>query len=96
MRLFYVFFIFLVGCDANYYKIDQHYKLPPEMSDCRVYELTDDSSSRTLFVVRCDNQTTTNNIHSCGKGCTQNTSATVDNIQGDQRPALLLEKHELE
>ena len=84
MKLFCVFFIFLVGCDANYHDVTQHYKLPQEMSDCSLYELNDDSSSRTLFVVRCDNQTTTNNIHSCGKGCTQSTSVTVDNIQGDQ------------
>jgi hypothetical protein len=84
MKLFYVFFIFLVGCDANYTDVKQHYKLPPEMSSCSLYELKGDSSVRTLFVVRCDNQTTTNNIHSCGKGCTKRTDVTVDNIQGDQ------------
>ena len=85
MRLFYVFFIFIVGCDANYSDVKQHYKLPPEMSDCRLYELNGDSSSQTLFVVRCNNQTTTNNIHGCGKSCKQSTNVTIDNTQGDQQ-----------
>lgn len=79
MKRLLILALFITGCDASYSDVKQHYKLPPELKDCHVYQLVGDSSSRTLFVVRCPSQTTTNNIQSCGKSCSKSTDVTVDN-----------------
>ena len=73
--------LLLYGCDASYSDVKQHYKLPDDLSDCKIYELNGDSSSRTLYVVRCAEQTTTGEQHSCGKGCVRKSSVTVDNYK---------------
>ena len=73
--------LLLYGCDASYKDVKQHYKLPDDLSDCKIYELNGDSSSRTLYVVRCAEQTTTSEQHSCGKGCINKNSVTVDNYK---------------
>ena len=73
--------LLLCGCDASYKDVKQHYKLPDDLSDCKIYELNGDSSSRTLYVVRCAEQTTTDDSHNCGKGCTKTNSVTTDNYK---------------
>ena len=73
--------LLLCGCDASYKDVKQHYKLPDDLSDCKIYELNGDSSSRTLYVVRCAEQTTTADRHNCGKGCTKTNSVTTDNYK---------------
>ena len=73
--------LLLCGCDASYSDVKQHYKLPGDLSDCKIYELNGDSSSRTLYVVRCAEQTTTSEQHGCGKGCVRKNSVTVDNYK---------------
>lgn len=81
MKRLLILALFITGCDASYSDVKQHYKLPPELKDCHVYQLDGDSLSRTLFVVRCPSQTTTNNIQSCGKSCVHETDISVDNIK---------------
>ena len=73
--------LFLCGCDASYSDVKQHYKLPDDLSDCKIYELYGVASSRTLYVVRCAEQTTTSEQHSCGKGCVSKRSVTADNYK---------------
>ena len=73
--------LLLCGCDASYSDVKQHYKLPDDLSDCKIYELYGGASSRTLYVVRCAEQTTTSEQHSCGKGCDSKSSVTADNYK---------------
>ena len=73
--------LFLCGCDASYRDVKQDYKLPNELSDCKIYELYGGASSRTLYVVRCAEQTITSEQHSCGKGCVSKRSVTADNYK---------------
>ena len=69
--------LLLCGCDASYKDVKQHYKLPDDLSDCKIYELNGDSSSRTLYVVRCAEQTTT----SVAVKDVSKSSVTVDNYK---------------
>ena len=71
----------LCGCDASYSNVKQDYKLPEDLSDCKIYVLNGGASSRTLYVVRCAEQTTTSEQHSCGKGCVSKRSVTADNYK---------------
>ena len=71
----------LCGCDASYSDVKQDYKLPEDLSDCKIYELYGGTSARTLYVVRCAEQTTTSEQHSCGKGCVSKSSVTADNYK---------------
>ena len=73
--------LLLCGCDASYSDVRQHYKLPDDLSGCKIYELDGDASSRTLYVVRCADQTTTSEQHSCGKGCVRKSSVTAENYK---------------
>ena len=73
--------LFLCGCDASYSDVKQDYKLPDELSDCKIYELYGGASAITLYVVRCAEQTTTIEQHSCGKGCVSESSVTADNYK---------------
>jgi len=57
--------------------ITNDYKLPPELSDCRIYEM-DSKYNRDLYVVRRPMQTTTSEHHSCGKNCVRKTEITTD------------------
>lgn len=71
--------VFLTGCEPTHYEdADSSYKLPPEMSDCKVFKLISESD-RNLYVIRCPTQTTTSETHSCGKRCTENNDLTIKN-----------------
>lgn len=63
----------LTSCTPSYDDNTGDYKLPPELSDCKIYELN--ANLKNLYVVRCpDSQVTTTT--SCGKGC--NRSVTIN------------------
>lgn len=71
--------VLIVGCQPTHYEdADNSYKLPPEMSDCKVFKLIS-SNDRNLYVVRCPTQTTTSETHNCGKNCTQHNDITIQN-----------------
>lgn len=72
----YLFLIFLTIACSPYNKTQKDYSLPPELSDCKVFIISD--GLKDLFVVKCPNaDTTTSWTRNCGKGCTRTEHATV-------------------
>jgi len=69
----------LVGCgDKSYTDDSENYKLPPELSACKVYYLGQGGLQTGITVVHCPRaDTTTSYTQSCGKGCTRHINTTV-------------------
>lgn len=67
--LFIVVTILLTGCQPST-EVKTNYKVPPELSDCKFFEMYD--GSRTAIVVRCPNSSTSVSKRvSCGKSCSR-------------------------
>lgn len=59
--------ILLTGCQPTT-EVKTDYKVPPELSDCKFFEMYD--GNRTAIVVRCPNSSTSVSRRvSCGKSC---------------------------
>lgn len=63
----YLLLIFLVAC-SPYHKQKPDYSLPPELKDCKVFEIYD--GDQELYVVKCPSeQPSITWIKNCGKNC---------------------------
>jgi hypothetical protein len=61
--------IFLAIACSPYHKPRVGYSVPPELSDCKIFTISD--GWKELYVVKCPNaDTTTSWTRSCGKNCT--------------------------
>ncbi|SOK58886.1 Phage protein [Yersinia phage fHe-Yen9-03] len=54
----------LSGCDGKSENRTEKYDLPTELKDCQIYKLTSNSTSKTLYVVRCPNSSTQTTFNS--------------------------------
>lgn len=52
----------LTGCDSNTSSITHRYVLPPELSKCKIYDMSNGTNS--IKVVHCPNSTTTTSYRS--------------------------------
>jgi hypothetical protein len=63
------------GC-SPYSKQKTEYPLPPELKDCKIYNISDGNAD--LYVVVCPNATTSTSwSESCGKNCTKTTHVNL-------------------
>jgi hypothetical protein len=61
----------MYGC-SPYSREKTEYPLPPELKDCKIYNISD--GNEDLYVVVCPNATTSTSWSvSCGKNCTKTT-----------------------
>lgn len=51
--------LLLAACDAGYADVKNKFYLPPELSDCSVYKLMEDSSGLRYTVIRCPSSSVT-------------------------------------
>lgn len=72
----YILLIFLsIACSPSY-KHMPDFALPPELQECKVFNISD--GNKDLYVVRCPNsEVTTSWTRSCGKGCIRTEHVTV-------------------
>jgi hypothetical protein len=74
----YLFLIFSIISCSPYYKPKTDYKLPPELDDCKIFEISD--GSKALYVVRCSrDDVAVSWDRSCGKNCTTREYASMTN-----------------
>jgi hypothetical protein len=72
----YLLIIFLTIACSPYHKPKKEYSLPPELSDCKIFLISD--GIQDLYVVKCPNaDTTTSRRRSCGKKCITTDHVTV-------------------
>jgi hypothetical protein len=69
--------VLLSGCEADYETKTDSYKLPPELADCSVYQLSDKVGS-AMKVVRCPNATTSSTYRS---GKATKSSVVIDGVE---------------
>lgn len=58
----------LSGCDRYQQDITQYYVMPPELSACKIHEVS--NGFKILYVVHCPNKTTTSATYQEGKNTT--------------------------
>jgi hypothetical protein len=74
--MIYILIIFLAISCSPYHKPKTEYSLPSELKDCKIFEISD--GSKTLYVVKCPNATTTTSwTRTCGKNCTTTEHLTL-------------------
>lgn len=57
----------MVGCTPSYAPVDQDFQLPPELQDCKIFQLMN-SNGTFLYVTRCPlSHTTTRHSAKYGK-----------------------------
>jgi hypothetical protein len=55
----------VLGCEADYKDSTNKFSMPPELSDCKIYDLSKSNGSQ-ITVVRCPFSSTTT-VHQDGK-----------------------------
>ena len=72
----YLLLIFLAIACAPSHERKTDYSLPAELSDCKIFYISD--GSKGLYVVRCPNSyTSTTWTRSCGNKCTTTEHVTI-------------------
>lgn len=74
-----VVLLWLTSCgQSSYTDASNSYKLPSELSNCRIYRLESSDMSRDITIVHCPHaETTTSYTESCGKNCTRQVNNIV-------------------